>query len=95
MKNPRKRVTLSLSGEIVARVDQAARRLRTPRSQIVEQWLRASQAQARAEAMDQQWEKYYGALSAAEKSDDEALSRALTRATRRVRIDPGPKRKKR
>lgn len=94
MKTKRKRVTLSLSGEIVAKVDRAAKRLRTPRSQIIEQWLRASQSQAEAQALNRKWENYYGGLTAEERADEEALSKALSRSTRRVRIDPVAKRKR-
>lgn len=87
MTTKRRRITLSLSGEIVARVDQAARRSRAPRSQIVEEWLRERDQRAEREQLDAQWTEYYASRPKKERGEDEAIARASGRAAKRTRYD--------
>ena len=81
------KVSLSIAEDVLVRVDRAAARGRNTRSGVVEDWLRFAADRSEAEEIKAATIAYYQGLPAAERSDEAALARALTRATRAVERD--------
>lgn len=96
MKERKAKVSVTLSREILERVDQQAKRERGTRSSIMESWL-AQAARRQAERdLEADTIAYYESLTAEERTEDDTLSRALTAAARRLDIDgTSPRRKTR
>jgi metal-responsive CopG/Arc/MetJ family transcriptional regulator len=85
------KVSLTLSADLVALVDRDARRHRSTRSGVIETWLRrAATASARKEIEDAT-AAYYLALRAETGDEEEALSKALSSAAKRVGYDEAPR----
>ncbi len=84
------KVSLSLSADLVALVDRDARRLKGTRSGVIEHWLRrAATASAQAE-LAEATVAYYDSLRSEDRAEEEALSRALSASSRRVRYGAPP-----
>ena len=90
------KVSLTLSADLVALVDRDALRHNDTRSGVVEQWLlRAANASAEKE-IEEATAAYYRSLRAGERADEEAMSKTLSLAARRVSYDePGAERRRR
>jgi len=89
------KVSLTLSADVVALVDRDARRRNDTRSGVVEQWLRRAAAANVERGIEEATAVYYQSLRDAERQDDEALSKALSAAARRVAYDePLPRRRR-
>ncbi|HTQ48766.1 MAG TPA: ribbon-helix-helix protein, CopG family [Polyangiaceae bacterium] len=85
------KVSLTLSADLVALVDRDARRSRSTRSGVIETWLRrAATASARRE-IEEATAAYYLALRAEADDEEEALSKALSSAAKKVRYDEAPR----
>lgn len=82
------KVSVSLSADLVARIDREADK--TTRSAVVERWLRQAEMTATARQVDAATIAYYDGLTRAAQDEDEAISRGLTRAARKLRIDDAP-----
>jgi len=81
------KVSVTLSREILERVDRQAKRRGGTRSSIVEAWLKqAARGQAERD-LETDTIAYYESLTAEERAEDVALSRALTASARRLDID--------
>jgi hypothetical protein len=90
MTTAKLKVSVTLSADLVALVDRDAERRRDTRSGVVEKWLRrAANANVEQEIADAT-AAYYRSLRGEERSDDEALSRGLSAAARRVSYDGVP-----
>jgi hypothetical protein len=88
MTTPAKlKVSLTLSADLVALVDRDARRQNGTRSGVIEQWLRGAASAAVAHEIDAATAAYYRSLRPEETAEDEALSRALSGAARKVSYD--------
>jgi hypothetical protein len=93
----RARVTITLSREILEKVDHAVRRTpRASRSSIVEEWL-AGAARRKAELdLDRAIADYYDGMTAKERADDASWARFSTQSfmVREQRVPYEPKRAK-
>jgi hypothetical protein len=87
----KQKVCVSLPADLVAHIDARAHQLSLgSRSAMMELWLRrGARAQAEAELREQVI-AYYDSLDAAERAEEQALSRGLSRAARRLDIDDRP-----
>jgi hypothetical protein len=81
------KVSLTLSADLVGLIDHDAARKRETRSGIVEQWLRRAASAGSEQEIEDATAAYYLSLRADERSEDEALARATSRAARRVSYD--------
>jgi hypothetical protein len=84
------KVSLSLSADVLALVDRTARRGNDTRSGVIEQWLRRAATAAAEQELTEATAAYYRSLRGDERDDDEALSRGLSEAARRVSYDDAP-----
>ena len=94
MKDRKLKVSVTLSPEILERVDRQAKRLRGTRSSIMESWLKQAARRQSERDLETDTIAYYESLTAEERAEDEELSRALTSAARRLEID-GPSQRRR
>ena len=67
--------------DLLARIDREAAGAGN-RSSVIERWLRRAAADATRREIDEATERYYDRVT-----DDEALSRSLSRAARKLRVD--------
>ena len=84
------KVSLSLSAEVLALVDRTARRGNDTRSGVIERWLRRAATAAVEQEIADATAAYYRSLRGDELAEDEALSRGLSDAARRVSYDDAP-----
>jgi thioesterase domain-containing protein len=87
---PKLKVSLSLSADVVALVDRTARSGNDTRSAVIERWLRRAATAAAEKEVAHATAAYYESLRTDERADEEALSRGLSRAARRVSYDDAP-----
>jgi len=85
----RKRITLSLPAELVARADRTARASGKTRSAVMTDWLRAGARNLASVALDAEITAYYASMPAEEARDDEVLARASLAAARALDLDDG------
>lgn len=88
------KVSLTLSRDIIERVDRDVGRGET-RSSAIERWLRRAARHQAEREIEAATAAYYDALGEREKVDEEALSRALSRASRKVHFDERSVRRRR
>jgi len=81
------KVSVTLAADVLALVDRDARRSGGTRSGVIEQWLRRASSAAVESAIDEATETYYRSLRGDDRSEDEAMARASSRAARRVAYD--------
>lgn len=84
----RRKVSVTLSEDLVSRIDRHAGKRET-RSGVMERWLRRAAFLATKEEIEEATIAYYESLTGEERAEDEALSRSLSRAARRLQVD-GP-----
>jgi hypothetical protein len=81
------KVSLTLSADVLALVDRDARRHKDTRSGVIERWLRRA-AQGNVERdIERATAAYYASLRDNERTEEAALSKALSAAARRVTYD--------
>jgi hypothetical protein len=86
------KVSLTLSADVVALVDRDARRHDGTRSGVIEQWLRRAASASAQREIEDATVAYYRSLRGAgrdERAEEEALSKGLSSAARRVSYDEG------
>jgi hypothetical protein len=77
----RARVTITLSREILDRVDRAVRRTpRASRSSVVEEWLAGAARREAERELDRAIADYYDGMSASERAEDASWARLSTRS---------------
>jgi metal-responsive CopG/Arc/MetJ family transcriptional regulator len=88
MDTARTKLSITLDPDIVKEIDRAVEmRVASSRSAVIEKWLRrASRLDAEARVREATI-AYYESLSRAEVADDTALSRASSKAARRIALD--------
>jgi len=86
----KRKVSLSLSADVLALVDRTARRGNDTRSGVIERWLRRAATATAEQELAEATAAYYRSLRSDERDDDEALSRGLSDAARRVSYDDAP-----
>ncbi len=85
MSAPRLKVSITLAPELLAEIDSEASR--TPgatRSSVMEEWLRRGRRARAASLLREGVVRYYEALAAEERAEEEAMARASTTRSRRV-----------
>jgi hypothetical protein len=87
MPLPKRKVSLTLSADVLVLVDRDARRRNDTRSGVIEHWLRLAANAALADEVEEATAAYYLALRGDERAADEKLSQALSSASRRVSYD--------
>jgi metal-responsive CopG/Arc/MetJ family transcriptional regulator len=92
---PKLKVSLTLSADVVALVDRHARRRKNTRSGVVEQWLRRAAATSAEQQIEEATAAYYRSLRGDERAEEDAMSRALSAAARRVAYDKSEPRRQR
>lgn len=95
MTTTKRKISLTLSADLLATVDQNARRDGDTRSAVVERWLRRVASDQVARAIDDATAAYYLAMNPDERAESDAVTHALSRAARRVAYDRGPARSRR
>src|SRR5262252_7569470 len=95
------KVSISLDADVLEAVDRRAKREKTTRSAVMEQWLRGAARQAELQRLEEETAAYYDALTPAEKAEDAEWTAAATRSLRKLDLDddspakPAPRRKRR
>ena len=87
MTTPKLKVSLTLSADLLELVDRDARRRNNTRSGVIEQWLRRAANAGVEQEIEDATGAYYRSLRSNEAAENEALSRALSKAARRVTYD--------
>ncbi len=99
MGAPRVKISVSLPGDLVARIDSAARSEARSRSRVLEGWLLASASERAARELETATIAYYESLTSEDRREEEAMASASSQAARRLRIDdsrrPGSRRRRR
>jgi len=86
-KGAKLKLSVTISADVLALVDEDARRLGATRSGTIELWLRRAAAGNVEREIEQATVAYYRSLRGEEQKEDEALSKALSRGARRVSYD--------
>ncbi|HEY3445371.1 MAG TPA: ribbon-helix-helix protein, CopG family [Myxococcales bacterium] len=81
---------MSLSSEVVGRVDERARRTHSTRSAVMEEWLQAGERLAAEGALAAEVESYYRSMTPEERAESDAIAAASSRAARALDIDEEP-----
>ena len=96
---PKIKVSLTLSSDLVEKVDRMVTSGRGPsRSEVIDEWLRAAALREAESTLASEMIAYYETRSAAERREDERMARAMSRASRRLDVDsasPRPKKRRR
>jgi metal-responsive CopG/Arc/MetJ family transcriptional regulator len=92
MGTPRVKISVSLPGDLVARIDRSARAEARSRSRVLEGWLRAAAQERAARELEAATIAYYESLTPDDRREEQALASAASAAARRLRVDdsPGP-----
>jgi hypothetical protein len=82
------KLSITLSRDLVERIDaEASRDSELTRSGVIELWLRRAAQSGAARALEADTVRYYDSLARDEQADDEAIARASSRASKRLRYD--------
>ena len=97
MTAPKRKVSLTISEDLLALVDRYARRQNDTRSGVVEHWLRRAASATVEKEIEDATTTYYRSLRGNERAEDEALARGLSKAAQRVAYDDAtrPRRRRR
>ena len=86
-KVAKRKLSVTLSADVLALVDEDAQRLGETRSGVIEMWLRRAASGNVEREIEQATVAYYRSLRGEERKEGDALSRALSRGARRVSYD--------
>jgi metal-responsive CopG/Arc/MetJ family transcriptional regulator len=81
------KVSVSLPSDLLEQIDDEAERTSRSRSQILEVWLRLAARRRAAEKLERDTLAYYASRTAEQEAEDEALSQASLRASKKREID--------
>ena len=87
MQDGRIKISISLSRDLVARIDRAARAQARPRSRVLEDWLRTTARENAARDVEDATVAYYEGLTPDDRREDGAMATASSRAARRLPVD--------
>ena len=90
MGAPRVKISVSLPGDLVARLDRTARSEARSRSRVLEGWLLATARERAAQDLEAATIAYYEGLTSDDRQEEDAIAMASSAAAKRLRIDPGP-----
>jgi metal-responsive CopG/Arc/MetJ family transcriptional regulator len=94
MTTTKRKVSLTLSADLLEIIDRDARHRSDTRSGVIEQWLRRAANAAVEQELDDATAEYYLSLRRDERADDEALARGLSKAARRVSYEVAARRRR-
>ncbi len=89
------KISISLDADVLDAVDRRAKRNKTTRSAVMEQWLRGAARQVEMQRLEEETAAYYDSLTPAEKAEDAAIAEASSRAAARLSYDEPPQRQQR
>jgi metal-responsive CopG/Arc/MetJ family transcriptional regulator len=81
------KISITLSSDLLSRIDEAAHRARESRSAVIENWLRRAARTRATEMLREQTIEYYDSITPEERAEDEAVARATAEHARRIRYD--------
>ena len=81
------KVSVTVSKDLLGEIDKVAKQSKSTRSAVIDRWLRISARERKRLEIEQATIAYYESLTDEERAEDEALTRALSKASRRVKID--------
>ena len=87
MQDGRVKISISLSRDLVDRIDRAARAEARPRSRILEDWLRTTARENAARDLEEATIAYYVSLTAEDRGENAAMAAASSKAARRLAVD--------
>lgn len=83
----RSKVSISLSSQLLAEIDEEARRKAETRSRIIEIWLQLAARRRAARELEEATLRYYQQRSEIQRAEDDEWSELSARAARRLPID--------
>ena len=81
------KVSVTLADDLLARIDRKAHRQGSTRSALIEQWLRLSVRHEAKRELEEATRAYYDSLTPSESAEEASLSRGLSSAAKRLRIE--------
>ncbi|MEW6067428.1 MAG: DUF6364 family protein [Nitrospirota bacterium] len=78
------KLTVTISGDVVNKIDEIAKEKRTPRSQVMEDLLRDSLLRAKKRAIEKDIESYYLSLTEKEKKEDREWTKIASESAKRT-----------
>lgn len=92
MQSARIKISVSLPGDLIARIDRAARAESRSRSRVLESWLRSAAREGAQHELEQATIAYYESLTPEERREDAALAAGLSESARRIDVDDSRRR---
>jgi metal-responsive CopG/Arc/MetJ family transcriptional regulator len=86
----KRKISLSLTRDVVASIDRVARAEARSRSRVVEGWLRAMARERAARELEAATIAYYESLTPEDRREDAAIAAAGAAAAQRLAIDDVP-----
>ena len=77
-------LTVTISGDVVNKIDEIAKEKGTPRSQVMEDMLRDSLLKSKKRAIEQDIEAYYLSLTEEEKKEDKDWAKIAAESAMRT-----------
>jgi metal-responsive CopG/Arc/MetJ family transcriptional regulator len=87
MQEGRVKISISLSRDLVARIDRAARAEARPRSRVLEDWLRTTARENAARDLEEATVAYYESLTSEDRRENAQMAAASSKAARRLAVD--------
>jgi metal-responsive CopG/Arc/MetJ family transcriptional regulator len=78
------KLTVTISGDVVNKIDEIAKEKRTPRSQVMEDLLRDSLLKAKKRAIEKDIESYYLSLTEKEKKENREWTKIAAESAKRT-----------
>ena len=78
------KLTVTISGDVVNRIDEIVKKRRTPRSQVMEEMLRDWLLKSQKREIEKDIEAYYLSLTEKEKKEDREWSRIAAESAKRT-----------
>jgi len=78
------KLTVTISGDVVNKIDEIAKEKGTPRSQVMEDMLRDSLLKSKKRAIEKDIEAYYLSLTEKEKKEDREWTKIAAESAKRT-----------
>ncbi len=78
------KLTVTISGDVVNKIDEIAKEKGTPRSQVMEDMLRDSLLKSKKRAIEKDIETYYLSLTEKEKKEDREWTKIAAESAKRT-----------
>ncbi len=78
------KLTVTISGDVVNKIDEIAKEKGTPRSQVMEDMLRDSLLKSKKRAIEKDIEAYYLSLTEKEKKEDREWAKTAAESAKRT-----------